>query len=139
MAEQPQRSVKQQPQPPTQGIVRQVVQHTAHSHSGPLPDPNTLAGYEKALPGAAERVFLMAEREQKHKHQCEASALKWAVISTLIGQFSGFIIGLIGVGGGIYLVFAGKPLAGFSTFFTSLASIIGVFFFLKREESSKGK
>lgn len=29
--------------------------------SGPLPDPQTLAGYEAALPGSAERILRMTE------------------------------------------------------------------------------
>ncbi|MCL2749250.1 MAG: DUF2335 domain-containing protein [Alphaproteobacteria bacterium] len=35
------------------------------THSGPLPAPQTLAGYEQILPGAAERIFKMAETAQK--------------------------------------------------------------------------
>lgn len=35
---------------------------------GPLPPPHTLEGYEKVLPGSAERIFAMAEKEQDHRH-----------------------------------------------------------------------
>lgn len=33
------------------------------SHSGPLPDPGTLQGYEQVLKGSAERIFAMAEKQ----------------------------------------------------------------------------
>lgn len=34
----------------------------AQHHSGPLPAPQTLAGYESVLPGSAERILVMAEK-----------------------------------------------------------------------------
>lgn len=41
-------------------------------HSGPLPPPRQLVEYDKALPGGAERIFQMAEREQAHRHQMQS-------------------------------------------------------------------
>lgn len=34
-----------------------------HQYSGPLPKPEDLAKYEQVIPGAAERIIKMAERE----------------------------------------------------------------------------
>jgi len=42
-------------------------------HSGPLPPPRQLAEYDKAVPGGAERIFQMAEREQAHRHEIQRS------------------------------------------------------------------
>lgn len=39
------------------------------SHSGPLPDPQDLEQYNNVLPGAAERIVAMAEKEQAHRHK----------------------------------------------------------------------
>lgn len=41
------------------------------SHTGPLPHPDILRGYEETLPGAAERVLEMAEKEQNHRIDME--------------------------------------------------------------------
>lgn len=38
-------------------------------HQGPLPPAELLAEYERVLPGAAERVFTMAETEQSARHE----------------------------------------------------------------------
>lgn len=35
------------------------------SRSGPLPDPEDLAGFERVLPGCAERIVRMAEKAQE--------------------------------------------------------------------------
>ena len=36
-------------------------------YRGPLPPEDTLAGYEKVLPGSADRVFSMVERQQRYE------------------------------------------------------------------------
>ena len=36
--------------------------------AGPLPAPADLERYEQAVPGIAERILLMAEREQQERH-----------------------------------------------------------------------
>lgn len=41
------------------------------SHSGPLPLAREFDGYESVLPGAADRILAMAEREQAHRQGLE--------------------------------------------------------------------
>ncbi len=36
------------------------------AHSGPLPDPHTLECYDRIIPGAAERILIMAEKQSAH-------------------------------------------------------------------------
>lgn len=38
------------------------------SHSGPIPSAEELEHLEHVIPGAADRVFTMAENEQNHRH-----------------------------------------------------------------------
>ena len=81
----------------------------AESHRGPLPPARTLAGYEKVLPGAAERVFVMAEGEQAHRHAMqikqqdrELAAHDMLVAGYLkqdtLGKIFGFVIALCVLG-----------------------------------------
>ena len=51
-----------------------VAQQTTVQFSGPLPDPQTLQGYEQVLPGAAERIMALAERQATHRMQTESDA-----------------------------------------------------------------
>jgi hypothetical protein len=46
-----------------------VAQQTTVQFSGPLPGPQTLQGYEQILPGAAERIMALAERQAAHRMQ----------------------------------------------------------------------
>jgi uncharacterized membrane protein len=43
---------------------------------GPLPPPATLAHYDNILPGLANRIVVMAEKEQQHAHVINAQALE---------------------------------------------------------------
>lgn len=82
------------------------------AHSGPLPAPEVLAGYDRILPGAAERILQMAEKEQNARialdqaqleadveHRAEMARMQKRVhtgsfISDYLGQFFGFVIAL---------------------------------------------
>lgn len=85
-------------------IIRSMI--VSEMHQGPLPPAKTLAGYEKVLPGAAERVMRMAEKEQEHRHEMQKDRQQKnlelqnkAVTEQLqinkIGQKYGFVIALI--------------------------------------------
>jgi uncharacterized membrane protein len=41
------------------------------THVGPLPSPETLAGYRELLPDAPERLVRIVEAEQEHRHAIE--------------------------------------------------------------------
>ncbi|QWR76163.1 DUF2335 domain-containing protein [Candidatus Magnetomonas plexicatena] len=73
-------------------------------HTGPLPNPVTLQEYEKVMPGLAERIVLLVENEQKHKHKIDddVMSLNKDVINIeskerRLGQIFGIIIGLAGL------------------------------------------
>ena len=61
----------------------------AESYRGPLPHPKHVAQFEKILPGAAERIFSMAEREQAHHHACENNVIKAQSSYGTRGQYMG--------------------------------------------------
>ena len=53
--------------------VHQVLQQVT---TGPIPSPEILEKYNAIIPGAAERILIMAESEAKHRHQNETKALE---------------------------------------------------------------
>jgi len=40
--------------------------------TGPLPHPSILAGYNQVLPGSAERILVMAEKQLDHRINTES-------------------------------------------------------------------
>jgi len=68
---------------------------TSEYFQGPIVHPKHLREYEDILPGAAERIINMAEKQQCHEHEMEKTIVtktlyihKWAMI---LGFFA-FII-----------------------------------------------
>ena len=56
----PSQQVKQQVKTSMQSI-------TVSTHSGPLPPPESMRGYEEVVKGSAERILVMAEKEQENR------------------------------------------------------------------------
>ena len=116
-------------------LVTRHEQVSIFSHSGPLPPPEVIAGYERALPGSADRIIRMAEREQEHRHRKNERELILRGRATFLGQVFGFLIGISGTLGGVFLVFHDKSIGGFSVFFVSLATLAGIYVYGKREQA----
>ena len=74
-------------------IALSVVQES--SHSGPLPSAEQYRQYEEILPGAAERILAMAEKEQEGRLEWQRKALDASIHFRHRGQtFAGILAGL---------------------------------------------
>ena len=71
--------------------------------SGPIPHPTILKGYEEVLPGSADRILSMTEKEGEHRRKIETELVKNDNIRSYLGQIAGFTIAIVGLGGSIYL------------------------------------
>jgi uncharacterized membrane protein len=93
---------------------QQLVQQTtlAASFSGPLPPPSTLERYEQVVPGAAERLITMAERNQSHRHALETAAVHHEIQIANRGQISAALVALASIGAGTYIASLGQTVAG---------------------------
>lgn len=69
----------------------------SRSFSGPVPPPQILKGYSEAAEGGGKWLLDYTKEEQKHRHKLNEKELKYYSI----GQYFGFILGLIGIAGGL--------------------------------------
>ena len=77
-------------------VVEQV-HSTAMSYQGPLPHPKDLEQYEQTLPGAAERILSMAEKEQSIREKQASNFYKYKRLQV---NWAGIVaLGLIVVSG----------------------------------------
>ncbi len=90
----------------------EVVQTKIHAHSGPLPSPDILREYDNILPGAAERVFRMAESQQTHRQNLETSAISGDSRRAFCGLFAGVFVVLCVLVGSIYVIMNGHEIIG---------------------------
>lgn len=107
------------------------------SHTGPIPSPDTIAGYERTLTGSADRIIKMAEKEQEHRLNFIRTQQSHQFVLTVIGQSLAFLMGISGIAGGIYLVATDKSISGFSVFFSSLAVLAGVYLYNRKTPPSQ--
>ncbi|WP_296560133.1 DUF2335 domain-containing protein [uncultured Acetobacterium sp.] len=105
--------------------------------SGPLPHPQILRGYEEVVPGAAERILSMAENQATHRQQLEKAVINSNVRDSRMGVVFAFVIGIVGVSGGIYAVLQGAEWAGTLISGVSLGSIVGSFIYGTRSEKAE--
>ena len=88
----------------------------ASAYKGPVPAPEDLDKYEILLPGSADRLISMAERESAHRHEIEKKLVNASITDNdneasyrTRGQIFAFIIALSAMGAGVYLAKLGVP------------------------------
>lgn len=115
-------------QPPAQEVLQRVPQDGSISiRTGPIPTPEELLNYQRLIPGSADRIIAMAEREQAHRmniedlqsradirHRDELVAAQrqnaaGVFRSDMTGQILGAAVALAATGGAIYTAVIGAP------------------------------
>lgn len=82
------------------------------AYSGPLPPPTVLAGYDQVVPGAAERILQMAERNQSHQIAMESGALEASKRDVRTGQIFALIVTLTALALAGFVASRGSPWVG---------------------------
>ncbi len=86
------------------------------AYSGPIPPAQELGNYNAIVPGAAERILLMAEKNQQHQIDIETLALNSARKDVRRGQIFALIITVSAFSTSIAAMIMGFPF---------VASVIG--------------
>lgn len=102
--------------------------------AGPLPPPGLLAKYNEVVPNGAERIFAMAERQSAHRESMEAQVVTGNLARQREGAWFAFILALLVIGGGIFLLYNGRNVAGLVAILSPLAVLAGVFVYAKRDQ-----
>ena len=107
---------------------------TAQHFSGPLPPPEMLRKYEDLMPGSAERLVSMAERQSQHRQAIELKVIQSSCTNERLGTIFGFIICLIALGAGMYAATKGKDAFGIAAVVGSLGGLVAVFVYGKSQQ-----
>ncbi|AEB08495.1 DUF2335 domain-containing protein [Desulfobacca acetoxidans] len=109
------------------------LQFLSAARSAPLPLPSELEAYESILPGAAQRIFLMAEAQSNHRQRLEVKALSIEGRNSLLGILAGWFLGTLGLLTSGLCIYSGHDAAGATIGGISLASLVGTFIYGTRE------
>ena len=82
---------------------------------------------KKVLPGAAERIFAMAEKEGDHRRKLENEMQRADGLETQVGQLFAFLFAIGSMSIGAYTAVQGAPGAGTFISATALVTIVTVF------------
>lgn len=107
----------------------QIEVTTGRFYTGPIPEPQTLAEYERINPGLADRIIKMAEKEQGHRHKVENRRSWGQILLTLLAQFFGFIISVLAISYGAFLIYHDKPVGGLASLISGVVLLVGAFIF----------
>lgn len=97
------------------------------SHSGPLPSPETLSGYENTLTGAADRIITMAEKQQDHRIDLEKTAVRRQFNQSSTGQWIAAILAFSFLGGSVYLGINDHEILAGTLGSTTIIALVTVF------------
>jgi uncharacterized membrane protein len=122
---------------------REVKLIQTEAHSGPLPHPQILHGYNQIVPGAAERILSLAENQQAHRHRLESQAMQIESRNSLLGIISAFVLSVVTVLTGGFVAYSGAQWPGVVLGSSGLASVVGVFIYgtqqRRKEREQKAK
>ncbi len=85
---------------------------------GPLPPPEALGKYEGVLPGAADRIMTMAEKQAEHRQKLESKVVGYNTFNERLGMIPTFIVVISLMCFGGFLIYSNKniPAGYLSTF-----------------------
>jgi uncharacterized membrane protein len=68
-----------------------------HFWAGPLPSPQILREFNEIVPGSADRIITMAEKQEDHRIEIESKVIESNIRNEKLGVISGLVIGLAGL------------------------------------------
>ena len=134
------RAAESTPQDSQQSLVQRSTSYS-ESFAGPIPPPSVLEGYEHVLPGAAERILVMAETQSRHRQELESIVVRGDISRARTGLISGLVLSLAFLCVAGLLIYSGHDWAGVTLGTADLAALVGVFVYgrisRKSERASK--
>lgn len=124
-------------QEPSDVRPRDVVIGRQVSFVGPLPPPEVFSAYEDTLPGAADRILAMAEKQSSHRQEMESKALGTSSRQGTLGQIFAFILSLVVIIIGGFLIYKDKDISGLVIVISVIVSLVGLFIYGKRRASQE--
>lgn len=93
-----------------------------------------LERYNQVLPDGANRIVSLAEGQMRHRQSLESAVIHGNVKAQTRAQIFAFALGMLAIGGGIWLIASGMNVEGLASVIAALAAYTGVFIYGKREQ-----
>lgn len=110
-----------------QAILSSVNLSVSSYRSGPLPAPYELEHYNEIIQNGAERIMIMAEKEQNHRHKIEEKVNFANTKIAVRGQWIGVFVVILGFALGGYLTLNEHDTVGGIVLGSTLVGLVTVF------------
>ena len=124
----------------TKKVIAEVIQG---EFSGPIPPPSIIEGYERVLPGSADRIITMAEKQSEHRQKMEEKMISAESRDSLLGVIFAFLLGVGCIIVAVIMVCVvpqnSGAIAGAFLGVTGIGSITSSFIVNTRRQSKKDK
>src|SRR3954451_2424784 len=99
--------------------------------AGTLPSPEALRQYDALVPGAAERIFRLAEDQAQYRYQLETARVKGETTRAVLAMCFSAVIAFFLVTGGIVVALShgGDPGPGVAIILFGVVLLAGVFLY----------
>ena len=105
---------------------RQIVRHEER-YEGLIPPPAMFAEFERILPGSANRILTIAEKQTGHRHKIETRVIWFDGGKSILGLLLAFLVIVVGIATGAYLILKDKSIEGFLTIFSPIATVAAAY------------
>lgn len=95
--------------------------------------------YDNVIPGGAERILAMAEKQQAHRQDLEKSVIQSGVARETEGSRFGFILYMASLVSGTWLISTGKSTVGLVELLATTAAFAGLFVYSKESKKKELK
>lgn len=109
------------------------------SFSGPLPHPQNFEGYEKVLPGSADRIIKMTESQVNHRINIEGQIVKRSLNQKTLGIIIGGVATVIILFVATYLALKGHDWLAGVMVTTTILGVITVFVLGSKPDNKDGE
>lgn len=96
---------------------------------GPLPPPSVLKGYDDVLPGAANRILELVEKQSNHRIGLEYATIHSDIRRANLGLICGFVVALSFLAASLFLITKGFELGGTILGTVDLVALVSAFIY----------
>lgn len=120
-------------------IRKQMEVSISQMYMGRIPPASEFAKYEEVLPGSADRILKMAEKQSEHRRAMEDRTLAEGIKASRRGQIFGFILALVVVLVGCWLLIMEKNAWGLAAIIAEVVGLVGLFVYNRESEKDELK
>lgn len=110
------------PAPPTHQLQDLALQ--VSKFQGPLPPPEVLEAYNRAIPGLGQKLCELYEKQVHHRHRIEEKMLAIQDRESSLGQWLGFTIAVLALLSATLLGYLGRDVSSIGIFLAAIASLV---------------